>query len=258
MRVCLTIEYDGARFCGWQWQRGAVSVQETLGQAIKALTQDNVTLFAAGRTDQGVHALGQVVHFDVHKRWDMQVMQRGLNAHLRGTGVMVVHACEACPPFHARFSAINRHYCYKIMHRSSPSVLQSHCTWWVPYDLDFQAMDRGCQVLCGTHDFSAFRHKHCQSQTPVRTMDRLWIERHGDEVWVHAWARSFLHRQVRMMVGALVYVGRGKWSVDTLEEVLVAGRSTIGPRTAPAAGLCLTRVVYDPDPRQEGPGGAKI
>lgn len=243
-RFALVVEYEGSAFAGWQWQPGLASVQQVLQDALYRLTQQHVTLAAAGRTDRGVHSLGQVVHGQLDRPLSLDALRRGLNFYLKGAAVQVVQAYVVDRDFHARFSAIGRAYVYAILNRPSATVLWRGRCWWIPQILDVRAMVDAAHYLHGTHDFSSFRHKDCQSQSPVRTLDVLTVERRGPWVLVHAQARSFLHRQVRMMVGALVHVGRGKWPPSQVQTVLQARQSLHGAMTAPACGLYFTKALY--------------
>lgn len=244
-RYKLTVEYDGTSFCGWQWQPHAPSIQETLQKALFALTQEKTILFAAGRTDKGVHAQGQVVHVDLYKRlWDRAVLLRGLNHFLKNSGIVIVTIEAVLPTFHARFSAIQRQYTYKILHRSSPSALYDHMAWWVPYPLDKVMMQKAAECFVGTHDFSSFRHKDCQSKNPIKTIDTFSVRQNDAWIYLDVGARSFLHRQVRMMIGAIIYVASGKWTTWDIEQLLHAPKKMGGPFTAPAKGLHLVRVTY--------------
>jgi tRNA pseudouridine38-40 synthase len=248
-RYALVLEYDGSSFSGWQWQKDAPSVQTTLERAIFSLTGQPVVLYAAGRTDSGVHATGQVVHMDLNKSWSLDSLRRGINFYLKDIPIKVLNACEMPPPFHARFSALSRHYEYIILNRPSSSALMETRSWWVPQPLNRWAMDQGCVLLQGHHDFSHFRHRDCQSPTPWKTLDSLTIESRGSCLIVHAKARSFLHRQVRIIVGALVALGREQWGLDHLSSLLhpLDGirKKTHTSMTAPAHGLYLTQVDYE-------------
>jgi len=245
-RYKLLIEYDGTPFVGWQAQAAGLSVQGTLAAALEALTGERVTLTGAGRTDAGVHALGQVAHFDLAKEWEPDTVRDGLNAHLRPHPIAVLSAECAAPDFDARFSAEQRHYLYRIVNRRADLALDRQRAWRVPRPLDTDAMDAAAQRLVGKHDFTTFRAAECQAKSPVKTLDALSVVRDGDEVRVTAAARSFLHHQVRSMVGSLALVGDGKWSVDDLGKALAArDRSACGP-LAPPEGLYLARVDYRP------------
>jgi tRNA pseudouridine38-40 synthase len=243
-RFKLTIEYDGTPFVGWQIQAGGTSVQGALTDAIAAFTGERATVQGAGRTDAGVHALGQVAHVDLAKDWDIDTVRDALNAHLRPHPVAVLAAEQVPDDFDARFSARQRHYLYRIVNRRADLALERTRAWRVPRQLDTAAMHAAAQRLLGKHDFTTFRAAECQAKSPVKTLDRLGVERQGDEVRVTAAARSFLHHQVRSMVGSLVLVGDGKWSADDLAAALAARDRTRCGQVAPPEGLYLVQVDY--------------
>jgi tRNA pseudouridine38-40 synthase len=243
-RYRLLIEYDGSPFVGWQMQAGGPSVQGVLTQAIAAFAEEKVTVHGAGRTDAGVHALGQVAHVDLARDWRPDRVRDALNANLRPHPVAVLAVEKTADEFHARFSAKRRHYLYRIVNRRADLALERHRAWRVPRALDAAAMHAAAQRLIGRHDFTTFRAADCQAKSPVKTLDRLDVEREGDEVRVHASARSFLHHQVRSMVGSLVLVGEGKWSADDFSAALAArSRAACGP-VAPPEALYLVSVDY--------------
>ena len=243
-RYKLTLEYDGRGFVGWQRQDTGPSVQEALEDAIEAFSGERVATVAAGRTDSGVHALGQVAHFDLEKTREPGVVRDALNHHRGGRTVSVLAAEAVDGDFHARFSAVERVYRYRIVNRRSPLALDAGRAWWAPKPLDAEAMRAAAQILVGEHDFSSFRASHCQAESPVRTLDELAVERRGDEVAVTARSRSFLHHQVRNMVGTLVLVGEGKWRAEDVAAALAARDREAGGPTAPADGLYLVAVRY--------------
>lgn len=240
----LTLEYDGSPFAGWQRQDNGPSVQAALEQAILKLTSESVTVTAAGRTDAGVHALGQVAHADIEKALAPDKMRDALNAHLRPHPISVLEAAIAADDFHARFQATARHYLYRIVNRRSPLTLDAGRAWQVQSTLDAAAMHEAAQHLVGQHDFTTFRAAECQAKSPVKTLDRLAVARMGEEIRIEASARSFLHHQVRSMVGTLKLVGTGKWNAAELRAALEArDRARCGP-VAPPHGLYLVRVDY--------------
>lgn len=243
-RYKLTIEYDGAPFSGWQIQAAELTVQGALTAAVEALSGERVLVQGAGRTDAGVHARGQVAHVDLSKAWDTDTVRDALNAHLRPHPVAILKAESVSADFNARTSAVKRHYLYRLLNRRPDLTLDLGHAWRVPRPLDAAAMQAAAQHLVGKHDFTTFRSTECQANSPVKTLDRLDVERHGDAVAIHASARSFLHNQVRSMVGSLVAVGEGKWNPDDLARVLAArDRAACGP-VAPPDGLYLMRVDY--------------
>jgi len=243
-RYKLTIEYDGTPFVGWQVQDNGVSVQGVLTDAIAAFTGERTTVAGAGRTDAGVHALGQVAHVDLTKEWDGDTVRDALNAHLRPHPVAVLTAERVDETFDARFSATKRHYLYRIVNRRADLALDQFRAWRVPRPLDSAAMHEAAQRLVGRHDFTTFRAAECQAKSPLKTLDRLDVARDGDEVRVSASARSFLHHQVRSMVGSLVHVGEGKWSADDLASALAARDRASCGQVARPHGLYLVRVEY--------------
>ena len=247
-RFKLTLEYDGASFVGWQRQDNGMSVQQALEEAVYKTCAEEVTAHAAGRTDAGVHATGQVAHVDVEKDFTAEKLQAALNFHLKPWPVSIVTAEVAPPDFHARFSATGRAYLYRIINRRPPLTLEERRAWLVNAPLDAAAMHDAAQVLIGKHDFSTFRASLCQAQSPVKTLTRLSVSRAGEEIDFVVEARSFLHHQVRNMVGTLRLVGEGKWSKADVRAALEARDRTKGGPTAPSHGLYLTGVKYDPLP----------
>ncbi len=243
-RYKLTIEYDGTPFVGWQVQDNGPSVQGVLTEAIAAFTGERVTVAGAGRTDAGVHALGQVAHADLAKDWDGDTVRDAINFHLRPQPIAVLTAEQVAENFDARFSATERHYLYRIVNRRADLALDQNRAWRVPRPLDGDAMHAAAQKLVGRHDFTTFRAAECQAKSPVKTLDQLDVKRDGDEVRISATARSFLHHQVRSMVGSLVHVGEGKWSAEDLAAALAARDRTRCGQVAPPLGLYLVRVEY--------------
>ena len=243
-RYKLTIEYDGTPFVGWQMQGVGASVQSVLTEALAGCCNHAVKVAGAGRTDAGVHALGQVAHVDLAKDWRADKLRDAMNAHLRPHPVAVLAAGKVADDFDARFSARKRHYLYRIVNRRADLALERTRAWRVPRRLDADAMHAAAKALNGKHDFTAFRSTECQAKSPVKTLDRLDVTRRGDEVRIETSARSFLHNQVRSMVGSLVLVGDGKWSAADLARVLAArDRAACGP-VAPPEGLYLVSVDY--------------
>ena len=243
-RYKLTIEYDGTPFVGWQAQDYGASVQGVLTAAIAAFTGEQAAVGAAGRTDAGVHALGQVAHVDLGKDWDAETVRDAINFHLRPQPIAVLTVQRAAPDFDARFSAIKRHYLYRIVNRRADLTLEQNRAWRVPRPLDAQAMHAAAQQLIGRHDFTTFRSTECQAKSPEKTLDRLDVERAGEEVRITAAARSFLQHQVRSMVGSLVHVGEGKWRAGDLAAALAARDRAACGQVAPPQGLYLVRVDY--------------
>jgi len=244
-RYRITIEYDGTPFVGWQIQAAGQSIQGALTDAIRSFSSEVVTVKGAGRTDAGVHARGQVAHFDLSREWDPFRVCEAINFYLKPAPIVVIDCAMAPQDFDARFSATARHYRYRILTRRSPPALDRNRVWWVRFPLDAAAMREAATALVGRHDFTTFRAAQCQAKSPVRTLDRLEVATDGEEIRIEASARSFLHNQVRSMVGSLKLVGEGKWSAEDLLRALEArDRTECGP-VAPAAGLYLMAVDYD-------------
>jgi tRNA pseudouridine38-40 synthase len=243
-RYKLTIEYDGTPFVGWQAQDSGISVQGVLTEAIAGFAGEAVTVFGAGRTDTGVHALGQVAHIDLGRDWDTDNVRDAINFHLRPQPVAVLAAEKVVAEFDARFSAVKRHYLYRIVNRRADLTLDLNRVWRVPRPLDGAAMHAAAQRLIGKHDFTTFRSTECQAKSPLKTLDRLDVTRDGDALHVTAAARSFLQHQVRSIVGSLVHVGDGKWSADDLSAALAARDRARCGQVAPPHGLYLVRVDY--------------
>jgi len=243
-RYRLTLEYDGTPFSGWQRQAETLGVQPVVEDAIAKMSGESVTIQAAGRTDAGVHALGQVVSFDLGREWDPFRIREALNFHTKPHPVSVVEA-EAVPDdFEARFSAVARHYEYRILNRRARPALEDWRVWHCPVGLDAEPMHAAAQLILGKHDFTTFRAAECQAKSPEKTLDRLDVSREGDMIVVRASARSFLHSQVRSMVGSLKLVGDGKWTPRQFRAALDArDRARCGP-LAPPDGLYLVRVDY--------------
>jgi tRNA pseudouridine38-40 synthase len=243
-RYKLTIEYDGGPFVGWQRQANGRSVQQAIEEAFAGFCGESVTLRGAGRTDAGVHALAQVAHVDLSRDWPPATVRDALNAHLRPEPVAILAVAEAADDFDARYSARRRHYLYRIVMRRAPLALERGRAWHVRRRLDVLAMHRAAQRLVGTHDFTTFRSTECQAKSPVKTLERLAVRLAGEALIVEASAPSFLHNQVRSIVGSLKLVGEGKWISDDLQRALEArDRAACGP-IAPPDGLYLVRIDY--------------
>lgn len=243
-RYKVILEYDGGPFVGWQMQENGRSIQGRLGEAVHGFCGEEMLPRGAGRTDAGVHAFGQVAHFDLSKDWPAERVREALNAHLRPDPIVVLSCEQVGLEFDARFSAVKRHYLYRICNRRAPLTLERGRVWQVVPQLDANAMDEAAQLLVGKHDFTTFRSVQCQAKSPVKTLDALGVTRMGEEIRIEASARSFLHHQVRSLVGALKLVGEGKWTAADLKQALEAkDRSACAP-VAPAHGLYLVRVDY--------------
>jgi tRNA pseudouridine38-40 synthase len=240
----LTIEYDGGPFMGWQRQEHGPSVQQALEEALQRMTGEEAAFTAAGRTDAGVHALAMSAHVDVTKSLTAHRLREGLNALVRPQPISVLDVAEVADDWHARFSYVGRRYRYRILNRRAPPALDRGKVWHIPVPLDVDAMQQGAAMLVGRHDFTTFRSVQCQSDSPVKTLDRLQVSRSGEEIDVEASARSFLHHQVRSMVGCLTLVGRGQWRPADIGKALEArDRSALG-LNAPPHGLCFVEAVY--------------
>jgi len=243
-RYKLIIEYDGSPFVGWQRQANGPSVQQAIEEAVLTFSSETVVLKGAGRTDAGVHALGQVAHLDLARDWPADTVRDAVNAHLRPAPIAILAALAVPADFDARFSAVKRHYLYRILDRRPPPVLDAGRVWHVPSPLDATAMHEAAQALVGQHDFTTFRAAECQARSPVKTLDRLDVSREGAEIAVRASARSFLHSQVRSMVGALKKVGERRWKTGDVGAALAARDRTRAGPVAPPDGLYLVAVDY--------------
>ncbi len=246
MRYKIVVEYDGTNLVGWQKQKEGPSAEEYLEKAIEGFSHQQVEVFAAGRTDAGVHALAQVAHFDLETNLNEYKLQESINALLREleAPVAVLHTEAVSNDFHARFSATGRGYIYRILNRRGPSPLLENRVWRVTFPLDVEAMREGAKHLIGNHDFSSFRGAGCQAASPIKTLDRLDIEKVGDEIIFTVEARSFIYHQVRNMVGTLEEVGRGKLKPEDVKTILEMCDRTKAGVSAPACGLYLNKVVY--------------
>ena len=250
-RYRLLLEYDGTPFQGWQRQANGPSVQAAVEQALLACSGETVNVVAAGRTDSGVHALGQVAHVDLGRVWAPERLAGALNFHLRPAPVAVLEARAVAPDFHARFSCTGRRYLYRIVTRRGPPALERGRVWHLPIPLDAERMHVAAQALVGHHDFTSFRASECQSPSPVKTLRGIHVERHGDLIECRVWAPSFLHHQVRNIVGTLKLIGEGNAPISHVRTVLAArDRAAAGP-TAPAEGLFLTAAEFGPRPTSE-------
>jgi tRNA pseudouridine38-40 synthase len=246
-RYRVILEYDGTPFVGWQVQAQGASVQGRLTEAVKRFSGETVSARGAGRTDAGVHALAQVAHFDLAREWPPETVRAAVNFHLRPDPIVVLDCAVVPEGFDARFSAVARHYRYRILARPAAPALDRGRVWWVPRPLSAAAMGEAALHLVGRHDFTTFRAAACQAQSPVKTLDRLAVTAAGEEILIEASARSFLHSQVRSMAGSLKLVGEGKWSAGDLAAALAArDRAACGP-VAPAHGLYLAQVDYAAD-----------
>ncbi|MCF8467360.1 MAG: tRNA pseudouridine(38-40) synthase TruA [Sneathiella sp.] len=241
----VTIEYDGRELVGWQRQKNGPSVQQHIEEALFNFCGEEIRIQGAGRTDAGVHALGQVANFNLESHRKPHVVMNAVNQHLKPVPIAILNCEEVDPEFNARFSATKRHYLYRIINRRAPLTVDAGLAWLVKRELDSEAMREAAAVLVGRHDFTSFRAAACQANSPVRTLDKLEISREGNEIKIRASALSFLHNQVRSMVGSLSLVGTGQWTATDLKAVLDAkDRQRAGPN-APPYGLYLTAVDYD-------------
>ncbi len=243
-RYCLTIEYKGTGFCGWQRQPNLPSIQGSLEEAIKKFSSENVKVQAAGRTDAGVHARGQVVHFDLQKKWDSFRISEALNYHLRPLNIVVLKAKSVKSDFNARFSAVKRHYEYIILNRRPPPCLERDLVWHVAKKLDIEKMAEAAKMVEGLHDFTTFRSLECQAKSPIKTIDSFTISRKNDHIYFRISAPSFLHHQVRSLVGSLKMVGEGKWTIDDFAMAFAAKDRKACAALAPSCGLYLMKVDY--------------
>lgn len=247
-RYRITIEYDGTPFVGWQVQAEGHSIQSRLAEAIGRFSGETVVVSGAGRTDAGVHALGQVAHFDLDRTWPAEKVRDAVSYHLKPDPIAILDCAIVPDDFDARFSATARHYLYRLLTRRGRPVLDRDRVWWVPRPLDAGAMATAAMALVGRHDFTTFRAAGCQARSPVKTLDRLEVTRMGDEIRIEASARSFLHHQVRSIVGSLKHVGEGKWTAHDLRAALEAKDRAACGVVAPATGLYLVKVDYGQAP----------
>lgn len=243
-RYKLIIEYDGGCFYGWQRQPGLKTVQGTLEKAITKFCGEEVVVHGAGRTDAGVHALGQTAHVELTKQVDAFRLMEALNGYCRKTGLSVVASEAVADDFHARFSAIGRQYCYRIINRRPALTIDANRAWHILKPLDVEAMQEAGSLFLGTHDFTSFRSINCQASATIKTIDAFTVEKQGNVITLRVRSRSFLHNQVRIMVGSLVFVGRGQWQPDDIKIALEAKHRVAAGPTAPAEGLYFEQVYY--------------
>jgi tRNA pseudouridine38-40 synthase len=243
-RFALTIEYDGGPYWGWQRQNGGPSVQQSIEEAIAKITSETVNVYAAGRTDAGVHALAMCAHVDIEKSFQPFRLMAAINAHLRPQPIAIRDVRIVPDDWHARYSCIRRSYEYRIANRAAPLALEQGKAWRIAKPLDAEAMHDAAQILVGLHDFTTFRSVHCQSASPLKSLDRLDVHREGEHVLIEATARSFLHHQVRSMVGCLSFVGSGKWTKTDLKSALEARDRGALALNAPPDGLYFTGAEY--------------
>lgn len=243
-RYKIKIEYDGSNISGWQRQANASSIQQFIEEAIESFSKERVSIYGAGRTDAGVHAYEQVAHFDLTQEFHPHVVRRAINHFLKPNKIIILDCSIADNDFHARFSAKRRHYLYFILNRQSPSVLDHYRSWHIHDSLDIERMQLAANILIGKHDFTSFRATHCQSNSPIKTIDEIKIFKEGDKIIFSLKAMSFLHHMVRNIIGSLALVGKRKWEVEDFRKALEAkSRDAAGP-TAPAHGLYFTKIEY--------------
>jgi tRNA pseudouridine38-40 synthase len=240
----ITVEYDGSGFCGWQRQADVLAVQQVIEEAIQKFSSEIVTLYVAGRTDAGVHAFGNVAHFDLQKDTTGDVVRDALNFHVKPHLISIIEAEAVAEDFHARFQAQERQYLYRIINRRAPLALETTRAWHVPRPLDVDAMNNVAQLLQGEHDFSTFRAHYCQSKSPIKTIDEIKLVRNNEEIAMTVRARSFLYHQVRNIIGTLVYVGTGRWTLEDFNAAFAARDRRAGGPTAPPQGLYFVKVSY--------------
>ncbi|MBY0291941.1 MAG: tRNA pseudouridine(38-40) synthase TruA [Alphaproteobacteria bacterium] len=243
-RFKLTLEYEGTSFSGWQQQPGFQTVQGTLEEAFTDFLKEPITVWGSGRTDAGVHAKGQVAHVDIFKNYSPFAIQGAITKRLQNFPISLLAVEEVPSDFHARFSAVSRSYEYIILNRRAPSALEKYRAWWIIPPLSIDAMAEAATYLIGHHDFSSFRDSRCQASSPFKTLNLLSVEKRGEFILIKARARSFLHHQVRNMVGTLMRVGKGAWSPQKVKEILDAKDRRLAGPTAPAKGLYLTKIEY--------------
>ncbi len=243
-RYKITLEYEGTPFVGWQWQANGLSIQQILQEALEKFSYEHVLVEGAGRTDAGVHARGQVAHFDLSKEYDPYKVMTAVNFFLRPHPIAILKCERVEADFHARFSANFRRYRYIILNRKALPILDQHRVWWVSKPLDVQKMQEAAQYFIGQHDFTTFRATSCQSASPIKTIDSFEVRSVGEQVWLEVQAKSFLHHQVRNITGTLKLIGEGKWSCEDLKKAMIAKSRAAGGPTAPASGLYFMSVGY--------------
>lgn len=243
-RYKIIIEYIGSHFSGWQYQANATSIQDIIEKSIKSFSGQKVILNAAGRTDAGVHAIGQVAHFDLKRCFDPYKVMQAINHFLRPNLIGVINCELVSQTFHSRFSAKGRHYVYRIVNRAGKTIIDHERAWWIRHELVVKNMQEGAKHLIGKHDFTSFRAKQCQASSPVKTLSKIEITRTGEEIKIYVSAPSFLHHMVRNIVGSLVLVGMGKWQPIVIKDVLEAKNRELAAATAPACGLYFLKVDY--------------
>jgi len=243
-RYKLKIEYDGTSFVGWQFQKNGLSVQEVLQRAIFNFSKEKVIVSGAGRTDSGVHALGQVAHFDLKKKIENKKLLPGLNQNIGNKPITILKIEKVSKKFHARFSAKKRTYSYLIINRQSPLTLQKNKAWHIRKKLDIEKMKKGLKLLIGTHDFSTFRSSSCGAKSPIKTMDKVSIKKNKDKIILQFTSKSFLQQQVRSMVGCIKYLGEGKWNIDNFKKAFKSKKRLQCAPPAPPCGLFLIKVLY--------------
>ena len=243
-RYKITIEYDGTPFVGWQFQKNGLSIQEVLQKAIFNFSNEKVVVTGAGRTDSGVHALGQIAHFDLKKKIKEKKILQDINQNMRNKSVKVLKISKTNKKFHARFEAKKRTYQYLIINRQSPLTLQKNKAWLIRKKLDVKAMKKGANLLLGTHDFSTFRSSSCGAKTPIKTMEDISIKKNKDSIILKFTSKSFLHQQVRSMVGCIKYLGDGKWNLDNFRKAFKSKNRINCAPPAPACGLYLKKILY--------------
>jgi len=243
-RYKLIVEYDGAKFAGWQRQSDVPSVQQCIEESVQKFTNEDVRLHVAGRTDAGVHAYGQVAHFDMNKEMLASKVMGAINQHIKPNKIAIVDCQKVTDEFHARFNAKKRYYVYRIINRRAPLAIESGRAWFVPIKLDIDKMREAASYLLGKHDFSSFRDSQCQSNSPIKTLDEIRIEQSGELIEIYVSAKSFLHHMVRNITGTLKFVGEGKWSPEKIKDIIEAKDRCAGGPTAPAHGLYFIKVDY--------------